>query len=153
MQFPHATRLRTFHRDVAGLRPSRGHSVLAQLFSSIHELTGALTQGRRRVRLGFTGSGPKMANPRKTTTTMSITGLGIHGSVIAVEHLRLCCISDTDPVIICAYSDTNKYGSNVVDDWRFSDRCHPWRMRKLLLLRPRLWANATRQHPPGPNGS
>ena len=32
-------------RSEAGLGPSRSDSVLAQLFSSIHELTGALTQG------------------------------------------------------------------------------------------------------------
>ena len=30
-------------------------------------------------------------------------------TVIATEHLRLCGISATDPVILCAYGDTNKY--------------------------------------------
>ena len=32
----------------AGLSPSRRASVMAQLFSPIHELTGALTQGEER---------------------------------------------------------------------------------------------------------
>ena len=39
-------------------------------------------------------------------------------SVIDMEHLGLCGISATDPVIVCAYSDTNKYGSGVEDVWR-----------------------------------
>ena len=51
-------------------------------------------------------------------------------SVIAMELLRLCGISATAPVIVCAYSDTNKYGSSVEDVWRSRDRCHPWRMAK-----------------------
>ena len=43
---PPATRpRRKLSRSEAGLSPFRGDSVLAQLFISRHELTGALTQG------------------------------------------------------------------------------------------------------------
>ena len=37
---------------VAGLSPSRWTSVMAQMFRPIHELTGALTQGRQSLSSG-----------------------------------------------------------------------------------------------------
>ena len=47
-----------------------------------------------------------------------------------MENLGLCGISATDPVIVCAYSDTNKYGSSVEDVRRSRDRSHPWQMQE-----------------------
>ena len=43
------------HLYVAGLSPSLRNSVMAQMFNSIHELTGSLTQGVS----GIVGCAPK----------------------------------------------------------------------------------------------
>ena len=90
---------------VAGLSPSRRTSVMAQLFGSIHELTGALTQGtcgtvswviknRDRhapaFRGGVAGNEARLApHPIEETANGPTPGSGVP---------RVCPQSDTEPL-------------------------------------------------------
>ena len=65
--FPRHPASTHIHLYEAGLSPSRRTSVMAQMFSPIHELTGALTQGR--------WGGARLLRPRDTLGEGSLTQL------------------------------------------------------------------------------